>query len=86
MIADRLKLPFIYVRSEPKKHGMMKQVEGSFQKGDRVILIEDHISTGGSSMKAINGLRDAELELITLISNMTYGFDAAEIRIAFANL
>jgi len=78
LIADRLKLPFIYVRSEPKKHGLMKQVEGAFEEGSRVILIEDHISTGLSSMKAINGLRDVKLELICLISNMTYGFNSAE--------
>jgi orotate phosphoribosyltransferase len=78
LIADRLKLPFIYVRSEPKKHGLMKQVEGYFKKGDKVILIEDHISTGSSSMKAIKGLKEAGLDLICLISNMTYGFDKAE--------
>lgn len=78
LAADRLKLPFIYVREERKKHGLMKRVEGEFKEGDRVLLIEDHISTGGSSMKAIEGLKDEGLELICLLSIMTYGFKQAE--------
>jgi orotate phosphoribosyltransferase len=78
LVADRLKLPFIYVREKRKEHGLMKRIEGEFKKGDRVVLIEDHISTGISSIKAIEALRDEEVEVICLISIMTYGFKEAE--------
>ena len=74
LIADRLNLPFVYVRQEAKKHGMMKQIEGHFTPNARVVLIEDHISTGGSSLKAVDGIRKANLELLGLVSIMTYGF------------
>lgn len=77
LIADRMNLPFIYVRQAPKEHGLMKQVEGDFNQGDKVVLIEDHISTGGSSLKAIKGLKDAGLELLCLMSIMTYSFKVA---------
>ena len=86
LVADRMNLPFIYVRQEPKKHGMMRQVEGHFIPKSRVVLIEDHISTGGSSLKAVEGLRQAELELLGLISIMTYGFDKASDRFNKANV
>jgi orotate phosphoribosyltransferase len=78
LIADRLSLPFIYVRPERKEHGLRKQVEGLYKAGDKVILIEDHISTGGSSWKAIEGLKNENLELICLYSIMTYGFKIAD--------
>lgn len=78
LIADRMELPFIYVRQEPKEHGLKRQVEGEFKKGQKVVLIEDHISTGNSSLKAVEGLRKEGLEVIALISIMTYGFDKAE--------
>jgi len=78
LVADRLKLPFIYVRGEKKKYGMGKQIEGEFNAGKRVVLIEDHISTGGSSLNAIHALREEGLKLITLLSIMTYGFEIAE--------
>ncbi len=77
LTADKLGLPFIYVREKKKEHGLMKAVEGEFHKGDKVILIEDHISTGGSSLKAVEHLRDEGLSLICLISIMTYGFNKA---------
>jgi orotate phosphoribosyltransferase len=77
LIADRLRLPFVYVRQEPKSHGLKQQVEGSFRHGDRVVVIEDLISTGGSSMKAIDGIRNAGLELLGLVSIMNYGFNKA---------
>ena len=79
LIADRLNLPFVYVRQAPKAHGLMRQVEGAYKKGQKVVLIEDHVSTGGSSLKAINGLIEAELELLSLVSIMSYGFDSALI-------
>ena len=79
LVADRLKLPFIYVREERKKHGLEKQIEGSYEAfGNRVVLIEDHISTGGSSIKAINALKEQKLELVCLLSIMTYGFKEAD--------
>ena len=77
LIADRLKLPFIYVRQKPKEHGLMRQVEGNFASGDKILLIEDLVSTGGSSLKAIHGIRNEELDLLCLISVMTYGFQQA---------
>ncbi len=77
LIADKMDLPFIYVRQEPKGHGLMKQVEGSYQSGDKIVVIEDLISTGGSSFKAIQGLREQELNILSLVSVMTYGFKTA---------
>jgi orotate phosphoribosyltransferase len=77
LIADRLALPFVYVRSERKEHGLKRIVEGSFKEGDQVILIEDQISTGKSSLKAIQNLREEGIVLICLLSVMTYGFKEA---------
>lgn len=78
LIADRLGLPLIYVNKERKKHGLKKWVEGAYKADDKVLLIEDHISTGGSSMNAIEGLKGEKLDLICLLSIMTYGFKKAE--------
>ena len=78
LIADRMNLPFIYVRQAPKGHGLKRQVEGDYSPGAKVVLIEDHVSTGGSSLKAVEGLRDAELNMLGLISIMTYAFKKAE--------
>ena len=77
MVADQMDLPFIYVRQNPKEHGLMRQVEGHFEKGSKVVLIEDLVSTGGSSIKAAKGLREEGLELLGLISIMTYSFNRA---------
>ena len=78
LVAQELGLPFIYVRSAAKDHGMGNTIEGSFEKGQRVILIEDLISTGGSSIKAINALRDGGLDVKGLAAIFTYGFKLAE--------
>lgn len=78
LTADRLDLPFIYVREKRKEHGLKKIVEGEFSAGDKVVLIEDHISTGISSRKAVQGLREEGLVLVSLISIMTYGFAEAD--------
>jgi orotate phosphoribosyltransferase len=78
IIADRLRLPFIYVRERKKEHGLMKQIEGEYNEQSKVILIEDHISTGGSSLKAAKAIKDAGLEIICLLSIMTYSFKEAE--------
>ncbi len=74
LAADRLEKPFTYVRQEPKKYGLKKQIEGDYNEGDKVVLIEDLVSTGGSSLKAINGIKDANLEVMAIISIVTYGF------------
>lgn len=74
LIADRLKLPFIYVREKAKEYGLMKQIEGDYKPGDRVVLIEDHISTGKSSINAVNALRSENLDVLCLASIMTYDF------------
>lgn len=78
LVAQELGVPFIYVRSAPKGHGMGNQVEGHFEKGQKVVVIEDLISTGGSSLKAIEALKDAGLEVKGLIAVFTYGFSMAE--------
>lgn len=77
LVAEELGVPFIYVRSEAKGHGMGNQIEGYFEKGQKVVVIEDLISTGGSSLKAIEALREAELDVKGLIAIFTYGFDVA---------
>ena len=78
LIAQELGVPFIYVRSSAKGHGMGNQVEGYFEKGQKVVVIEDLISTGGSGMKAINALRNEGLDVKGLIAVFTYGFTDAD--------
>lgn len=78
LVADELGLPFIYVRSSPKEHGMGNQIEGHFDEGQKVIVIEDLISTGGSSIKAVKALRDANLVVKGLTAIFSYGFEVAE--------
>jgi orotate phosphoribosyltransferase len=77
LVAEELGLPFIYVRSSAKGHGMGNLIEGYFEKGQRVVVIEDLISTGGSSLKAVEALRDAGLEVKGLLAIFSYGFDIA---------
>lgn len=77
MVADQLKLPFVYVRSSPKDHGLGNQIEGFYEKGQKVVVIEDLISTGKSSIGAIESLRSAELEVNGMVSIFNYGFDVA---------
>ncbi|WP_235298465.1 orotate phosphoribosyltransferase [Portibacter marinus] len=78
LIADRMDLPFIYVRQEAKKYGLMKQVEGDYKEGDKTVLIEDLVSTGGSSLKAYNGIVNANVEVESLLSIMTYNFKSSK--------
>jgi orotate phosphoribosyltransferase len=78
LIAQELGLPFIYVRSEAKGHGMGNLVEGAFEKGQRVIVVEDLISTGGSSLKAVESLKEAGLDVRGLAAIFTYGFKVAQ--------
>lgn len=77
LIAQELGLPFIYVRSTAKAHGMGNQIEGYFEEGQRVVVIEDLISTGGSSLQAVEALREAKLDVKGLVAIFTYSFDLA---------
>jgi len=77
LIADALGLPFVYVRSEAKKHGMTNLIEGHVASNQKVVVVEDLISTGGSSLKVVDALRDAGCEVLSLVAIMTYGFEVA---------
>ncbi len=84
MVADQLKLPFIYVRPKPKEHGLGNQIEGFYESGKNVILIEDLISTGKSSLQVAEVLKTAGLQVKGLVSIFNYGFD--EVRVSFASI
>ena len=77
-MADELGLPYAYVRPKPKDHGMGNQVEGELRKGAKVVVVEDLISTGGSSLKAVAALREYGVEVIGMVASFTYGFPVAE--------
>lgn len=78
LVADVLGLPFAYVRPKPKEHGMGNQIEGRIEKGQKVVVVEDLISTGGSSLKAVEALREAGIEVVGMVAIFTYGFKAAD--------
>lgn len=78
LAAEELGKPFIYVRSAPKSHGMANQVEGHYTPGQKVVVVEDLISTGGSSLNAVQALRDAGCEVLGMVAIFTYGFALAE--------
>ena len=78
LVADALGLPFAYVRPKPKEHGMGNQIEGRIEKGHKVVVIEDLISTGGSSLKAVDALREAGIEVVGMVAIFTYGFKVAD--------
>ncbi len=78
LVAEAMDLPFIYVRSGAKEHGLGNQIEGFFKKGQKVVVIEDLISTGGSSLRAVNALREAGCNVMGMIAIFTYGFKKAE--------
>jgi len=77
LVADRLNLPFVYVRSEAKAHGLGNQVEGYYEQGQKVVIIEDLISTGGSSLKAFKALKEAGCEPLGMVAIFTYEFNVA---------
>lgn len=79
LLADEINLPFGYVRSEAKKHGMGKQVEGDIKPGQKVVVVEDLVSTGKSSLQAVQSLREFGCEVLGMVSIFTYGFDAAKL-------
>lgn len=86
MAADQLKLPFIYVRPKPKEHGLGNQIEGYFTEGLKVLVIEDLISTGKSSLQVVEVLRQAGIVVAGMLSIFTYGFDVAEKAFADAKV
>lgn len=86
MVADQLKLPYIYVRPKPKGHGLGNQIEGFYEKGKKVVVIEDLISTGKSSLEVVEVLRREGVEVIGMVSIFTYGFDVADKAFAEAGV
>lgn len=78
LVADALQLPFVYVRSKPKDHGLENLIEGDLKAGQKVVVIEDLISTGGSSLKAVEAIRKAGCEVVGMVAAYTYGFAVAE--------
>ena len=82
LAADRMQKPFVYVRPKPKDHGTGSQIEGELAPGKKVVVIEDLISTGMSSLAAVKALRDAGAEVLGMVAIFTYGFDLAAQRFA----
>ena len=78
LVADLLGLPFVYIRSTPKDHGLENLIEGELRPGMKVVVIEDLISTGGSSLKAVEAIRQSGSEVVGMVACYTYGFDVAE--------
>jgi orotate phosphoribosyltransferase len=85
LVADRLGLPFIYVRSGAKEHGLGNQIEGYFEKGQKVVVIEDLISTGGSSLNAVNAIRESGCNVLGMVAIFTYEFKKATDAFATQN-
>ena len=77
LVADAMGLPFVYVRSKPKDHGLENLIEGELKPGMKVVVVEDLISTGGSSLKAVEAIRNNACEVIGMVASYTYGFDVA---------
>ncbi len=86
LVADELGMPFAYVRSKAKDHGMQNLIEGTLPEGAKVIVVEDLISTGGSSLKAVEALRAAGFEVVGMVASYTYGFSVAEEAFREANV
>lgn len=86
LVADALNLPFSYVRSKPKDHGLANLIEGEVRPGMKVVVVEDLISTGGSSLKAVEALRQAGCEVVGMVASYTYGFPVAEQAFAEAGV
>ena len=86
LVADVLDLPMCYVRSKAKDHGMGNLIEGTLPEGAKVVVVEDLISTGGSSLKAVEALRAAGFEILGMVASYTYGFPVAAEAFAAANV
>ncbi len=78
LVADALNLPFVYVRAKPKDHGLENLIEGELKPGMKVIVVEDLISTGGSSLKAVEAIRNNGCEVVGMVAAYTYGFAVAK--------
>ena len=78
LVADLLNLPFVYIRSTPKDHGLENLIEGELKPGSKVVIVEDLVSTGGSSLKAVEAIRRDGCEVIGMVAAYTYGFPVAE--------
>lgn len=77
LVAEAMNLPFVYVRPEPKKHGRQNQIEGFLQEGQKIVVVEDLISTGKSSLQAVEALKAAGAEVEGMVAIFTYGFDVS---------
>lgn len=86
LIADVLNMPLIYVRSKPKDHGLENLIEGEMKEGAKVVVIEDLISTGGSSLKAVEAIRKAGGDVVGMVASYTYGFPVAAQAFTDANV
>ncbi|MFO7844722.1 MAG: orotate phosphoribosyltransferase [Bacteroidales bacterium] len=86
LVADALNLPFVYVRPKPKEHGLGNQIEGEISERKKVVVIEDLISTGKSSLNAIEALRNQNIEVLGMVAIFTYGFKIAEDNFKNANI
>ena len=86
LVADALNLPFVYVRSKPKDHGLENLIEGELKPGMQVVVVEDLISTGGSSLKAVEAIRNNGCEVVGMVASYTYGFDVAAQAFRDANV
>ncbi len=85
LVADKMGLPFVYVRPEAKEHGRKNQVEGELSSGMRTVVIEDLVSTGNSSLRAVAALREADAEVLGMAAIFTYGFPQADRAFDLAN-
>ena len=85
LLAEKLGLPFVYVRSKPKEHGRQNLIEGVVQGGERALVIEDLISTGGSSLQAVKALREAGCKVMAVLAIFSYGFEEASFAFAEAD-
>lgn len=86
MVADQLKLPFVYVRPKPKEHGLGNQIEGYFEKGRKAVVIEDLVSTGKSSLQVVDVLRNEGIAVFGMVSIFTYSFPVAAAAFQQANV
>ncbi|GJM60073.1 orotate phosphoribosyltransferase [Persicobacter diffluens] len=86
LVADALGVPFMYVRSKPKGHGMENLIEGDPKGGQKVVVLEDLVSTGGSSLKAVDALRQAGIQVLGMAAIFTYGFQIADDNFAASNV
>ena len=85
LVAELLNIPFVYVRSASKQHGLSNQIEGALKTGQKVVVIEDLVSTGGSSLKAVEALRKAGAEVLGMLAIFSYGFSVADENFKKAN-